>query len=257
MDIPKRLYKYRSGTAQDLTNLSNAKLWFSHPTQFNDPFDCAYDIVIPKLSREQCVSIFKRLASRPHDANWLSKFSDEDLQCQIPAGLKSAVESGLNAVGGVSCFSAINDNLLMWGHYGRGHRGFCLEFDTSADPAFLKSHKVRYSNAIPQLGVETFLDGDFSQLMGLLLTKAKCWEYEQEWRVLHNQSSLAYGHERECLTGIYFGAKMPNEQKQMIATLLSRTDTRLYEMRVSRDSFTLMVEPQEFTPIDYRKVRSN
>ena len=39
----------------------------------------------------------------------------------------------LNPVGGVSCFSAIHDNLLMWGHYAQGHQGFCLEYSTDTD----------------------------------------------------------------------------------------------------------------------------
>ena len=39
--------------------------------------------------------------------------------------------------------------------------------------------------------------------MGLLLTKAKCWEYEQEWRVLHQEADKLYGYDRSSLTGIY------------------------------------------------------
>lgn len=44
------------------------------------------------------------------------------------------------------------------------------------------------------------------------------------------------------LTGIYFGAKMPEDQMQMIATLLNGTNTKLYRMRIEKGRFALQAE---------------
>jgi hypothetical protein len=39
--LPPKLYKYQPYTTQSLDNLKNRQLWFSKPSRFNDPFDCA------------------------------------------------------------------------------------------------------------------------------------------------------------------------------------------------------------------------
>jgi hypothetical protein len=54
---------------------------------------------------------------------------------------------------GVACFSAAADNLLLWAHYADGHRGFCLEFDTS-DPVFEKIQRVGYTQEWPVTGID-------------------------------------------------------------------------------------------------------
>jgi hypothetical protein len=46
VERPPVLYKYYSGSLQSIANLSDAKVWFGHPREFNDPFDCALDTVV-------------------------------------------------------------------------------------------------------------------------------------------------------------------------------------------------------------------
>ncbi|KEO72245.1 hypothetical protein EL17_18770 [Anditalea andensis] len=38
--LPKYLFKYYSPTSDNILDFQNQKLWLSHPTFFNDPFDC-------------------------------------------------------------------------------------------------------------------------------------------------------------------------------------------------------------------------
>ncbi len=253
MDTPRFLYRYRAPTIQEITNLSDAKLWFSSPSRFNDPFDCAYDIAIDDLSREDCARVLERISGGRYNAASIAGLTDEQVTEQSKQGLKSAIAGNLPSVKGVCCFSEIPNDILMWGHYCAGHYGFCLEFDTTSDPMFEKVRQVRYSDDLPRLGVETFTSGDFEQIMGLLLTKSTHWQYEKEWRVLHKQGDFLYGYERASLTGVYFGAKMPTEQITMIASLLRETDTKLYQMKISKSRFELTAEPQTITWIDYRK----
>jgi len=255
MEVPKRLYKYRSGSAQDITNLSAAKLWFSNPARFNDPFDCAYKIAFPELKKADCVALLKRFLRDDFNESVVLRLDDEVLREQVANGLTRAVANVLGSIGGVCCFSAVPDNLLMWGHYSSGHLGFCLEFDTTREPLFKKARRVQYAKSFPSLCVEKLKHEDHDQVFELVLTKADCWEYEVEWRALHSKADLAYGYDRTSLTGIYFGAKMPEDEMQMIACLLERTDTKLYRMRVSENSFELVPEAVAFTPIDYRARR--
>ena len=90
--------------------------------------------------------------------------------------------------------------------------------------------------------------------MGLLLTKSKGWRYEKEWRAFHGQGNHLLSYDRASLTGIYFGAKMPEDQMQMIASLLHGTDTQLYRMKLSKSRFQLECERGSFLPNDYPKV---
>jgi len=254
MDTPRLLYRYRAPTIQEITNLSDAKLWFSSPSRFNDPFDCAYDIAIDDLSRADCARVLERIPNARYNAASIAGLTDEQVSEQSKRGLESAIAGSLVCVKGVCCFSEFYDDILMWGHYSAGHYGLCLEFDTTSEPMFEKIRQVRYSEDLPRLGVETFTDEEFEQIMGLLLTKSIHWQYEKEWRVLHTKGDFLYGYDRASLTGIYFGAKMPTEQMIMIASLLRETDTKLYQMKIGKSRFELTAEPlSPITYIEYRK----
>jgi hypothetical protein len=239
-------------TPQAITNLSGGKVWFSQPAQFNDPFDCAYNVVLSELNTADCIEFLKDASDGRFNETNPSKLSDEALHQQVADGMKAAVAQGLSAIRGICCFSEVHNNPLMWGHYSDGHRGFCLEFDTTSDPLFKKTKRVRYSTTFPVVSIKSLRKAEYEQILDLVLTKAKCWEYEKEWRVLHNQCDLLFGYERSSLSAVYFGAKMPEDQMHMLASLMERTDTKLYRMRASKSSFELVAEEISFTPIDYR-----
>jgi Protein of unknown function (DUF2971) len=255
MAMPKRLYKFRSASLQDITNLSAGKLWFSSPARFNDPFDCAYDVKLTEFSRDDCITLLDRASNGKCNATTLASYPDEFLKQEVRRGLETVISNGLGAVGGVCCFSATLTDLLLWGHYANGHQGFCLEFDTTTDPLFQTIKQVRYSDAIPTVSVEMFKTEDFKPALDLLLTKAECWDYEQEWRVLHAQAELLFGYQRSSLTGVYFGAKMPEDQALMISALLETSDAKKYQMRLSKSRFELVPEEITFTRFDYRTAR--
>ena len=144
----------------------------------------------------------------------LASLSTDKTRQIIANSLRTAIENAKKEMRGVCCFSELVDHPLMWGHYSDGHRGFCLEFDTTKAPLFNKAHKVTYSDAIPRLDIDKIARFELGSVMDLVLTKAKCWEFEHEWRVLHNEGNILFGVERAALTKIYFGAKMPEEQQQ-------------------------------------------
>ena len=65
---------------------------------------------------------------------------------------------------GVTCLSETHDNSLLWSHYGHGHHGVCLEFDTSS-PLLQRLHKVRYVDRIPEIDLAKLLVHDSSQVI--------------------------------------------------------------------------------------------
>ena len=51
----------------------------------------------------------------------------------------------------VLCLSEVNDNILMWSHYGQSHTGVVLEFPTEEKSGFSALHllPVRYEDGPP------------------------------------------------------------------------------------------------------------
>ena len=94
--------------------------------------------------------------------------------------------------------------------------------------------------------------GDDSQLMEFVLTKPKCWSYEREWRLIHEQRRIEFGYRRSSLKAVYFGTRMPPGQIEMISALLERTDTKLFKMSITKDGFRMEADEVEFVRADYR-----
>jgi hypothetical protein len=154
---------------------------------------------------------------------------------------------------GVACFSEIMDDMLMWSHYTRGHRGFVLEFDTAYDP-FIRAFPVIYSESLSAVNPVFFmLKRDDEQFMKLITTKSSCWSYEKEWRIFHMEGGKEYSIKPEALTGIYFGSEMPYVHIEIIALILRGSPTRLYKMQRFQAEFKVTFEEVNYTPYDYGK----
>lgn len=121
-----------------------------------------------------------------------------------------------------------NESCTMWSHYADEHRGVALEFcldDWFGD--FLKP--VTYSESAPAMTSNTsmvdfllghrtsFFDGGFSQVF---TTKAQCWAYEKEWRVVSSKQSNPCPLDEHDLVqfsakhlrSIVFGCRTPDHQ---------------------------------------------
>lgn len=261
---PVHLYKYQRVDARTLENLKLRTLWFSAPSAFNDPFDCAVDVVLKELSSDDIERAWGYVRSLGNMAPGLEAELSTDgkpnerFRETIVRGVKGvlnlggAVDEKLRQVG-IACLTSKPDDLLMWSHYADGHRGFCLEFSTSAEP-FTRAVAVDYVESIPSVNPLDVLDGKKTgpDLLGVMLwTKASCWQYECEWRVLHEQAGTAYRYPFRALTGVYLGASMPSGQKDMIGQLLHGSPIQLYEMNRGTGGFSVEATPITYTPFDF------
>jgi hypothetical protein len=247
--LPKKIYKYESFSAQALINLKAGELYFSLPSQFNDPFDCTLpisydlgfddvgklrfmfpsDLDIPDMRKEQ-----------------LDGMSDADFYEMIISILNRNISSTLEGKG-ISCFSSCRDNMLMWSHYGQKHTGFCLEFDTKFAP-FNKAKEVNYVREFPKLNVEDLLTNlKFDSIISLLHTKSLDWEYEKEWRCIHVESPKIYGYEQKSLTGVYFGSEMDLCAIEIICLVLQGQNPAVKFWRGEKCSDSFGVKFEEFS----------
>lgn len=119
---------------------------------------------------------------------------------------------------GMGCFSAKNDNILMFSHYAEHHRGICLGFDPillissmSDEASQIKAHirPVWYFNTMPPL--------EFNKEPALCATcKDNVWSYEEEYRLLLSKgssllSSGLYSFDHSALKSIIFGCRASDE----------------------------------------------
>jgi hypothetical protein len=165
---PSRLYKYQPFTARTLTSLKVRTIWFGRPSGFNDPFDCQVPWRLKTVTPEDCLRLF---AKHPNP-EWKRIQADTrsiDLSGHpTPALIEAVHRQGHEALTGfaeefykargVTCFSESPKDTLLWSHYGGGHRGLCLEFDT-ASPLLQRIHRVSYMDEVPELDVVDLLLG--------------------------------------------------------------------------------------------------
>jgi len=186
-----------------------------------------------KLSAGALAERRKAFLQQPPEKIWRDFSFLRESNKQIVAAI-----CGMLSTYGIFCSSINKDSLLMWSHYADHHRGVVLELqpDIDNDSALLLSRPVRYSNERPLLHrtprdlVERSLlmsskDKGKAILEPLIYTKSKEWEYEGEYRLAcprfipkgASEGFLSL-YPRE-LSRIYFGCRMPDEQRQELKTL--------------------------------------
>ncbi len=241
--VPETLFKYEPLTYQSIHNLKSQIVYFGSPKQFNDPYDCAIVAEIDDLSDDEVIRVRDMYLSRPNlPAEARSQMLSEPVEIMHQRLVKSSNdvltkerEKFLNTRG-VTCFSEIKDDLLMWAHYGGKYRGFCLEFHT----AYLgqeKWRKVQYVDQEPRISVVPIVvDHDVTQLLDLFCTKSRAWAYEREWRCIHNEVGTPYSYEAKALKAIYFGPEIDRQSLEILCLILKgqNPDVELWQGRRRR-----------------------
>ena len=256
MTLPHRVYKYEPFSARSLQSLKEQAIYFGSPMNFNDPYDCALSPSIKEPSDNDIENIRSRYLSRvdlePKVRRCFEISSAATLRImllRVGQGLLDTEISKFLSTRGVSCFSEVNSSLLMWSHYGGHFKGFCLEFRTDLD-LFQKLRKVRYTDQMPEVEIGPMLcDDDFEQVLDLYCTKALDWQYEQEWRGIHNQAGTGYTYPTDALTGIYLGPEMPFSAFEIVALIVAgqNSHVQLWQGRRSKSEFTVDFESVKYT----------
>lgn len=147
---------------------------------------------------------------------------------------------------GISCFSVNPKNILMWSHYANSHKGIVYKFDTNLfndnkDKKFInKAIKVNYSknNGYELLNYAIVDNEDSKQYVYELITKAKDWEYEQEYRYIDINTTIGQGRNKkfnkQSLKMIIFGTKTSEEEKNKIKDLCMQHGFRHVQFKQAR-----------------------
>lgn len=250
--LPEYLYKYENFNMLSIQNLKNAQLYFNAPKNFNDPFDCS-TLKNINLTDEKLLEInnfystkYPKIAAS--NKNSIIKSIQQEFQ---------EYQFKLLNERGCTCFSEINNNLLMWSHYSDGHKGFCLEFDTSYEP-FNKARKVEYKKDFPYVDPMIYFNQEENQnaLLEPIFTKYQDWEYEQEWRIFHKEANKLFGYSIRALNAVYFGCNVDPVNIEIIALILQgqNENVKFYQAKKSKNNYSLVFENFQYIPHKNLKV---
>ncbi len=251
---PKRLYRYSPDRQWAQETIAKRELYLSSPNDFNDPFDCQIRCHFSGNPDEagritkDILAGSKKMRSKPPKKRFQTfsravKAAKEGILFR-PDQLEDRLRERMSN-DGITCFCEDPLSILMWSYYAEKHTGICLEFDTELGSWIGAARQVQYAEEYPEL---SFVGQDWLRtLTRLILTKAKAWEHEKEWRFFsadppYNRK-LAFPP--NALIRVIFGARMEPARKAELARKINAMPftPALSELIVSKDEFELVQRP--------------
>lgn len=242
-ELPDHIYRYKylPFSTGSLKTISEGTIKFSHPLNFNDPFDCMpyYDY---GTSFREYKSHNPHIYSRVVSELKLSPSQQIQQKNKLFFNLKRAIESGdwaktiLHKVGVLS-LSRTPLSILMWSHYADFHRGFLLELKIPFNAVAPSGHSlidllvpnpVDYVSERPCIRIA---ENNRSNIVtNLLYTKSSEWQYEEEERVVDSKRGDGiHPYSRNIiLSAVICGMKMPQENKNTIAAEVQKIQTQCH-----------------------------
>lgn len=240
------LYKYRPDDIYTIQLLTEQRLHFSHPKDFNDPFDCRIAI-LDKFANKLLFDNYTK--KRPYLANL---FKDDFPKLMDISNLREMLNQEINNVFDslkICCMSYNADIPPMWAHYAENHQGLCLGFDTKYQGDYLNGlpRKVEYVDK--QRPYDSF-DNLEKLAEDIITQKSKFWKYEEEVRIIKIPTDVdANGRitdsfPKEALVAVFFGLKMSEERQSFYINLcdeLGYTNVTFHKMTMPSDGSYLLV----------------
>jgi hypothetical protein len=242
---PQLLYKYYRFNKYTEQIFTASEIYFPSPNEFNDPFDSRIRRVFGGTRHQQKLFLRNMLPrinpSVPRRA--INEMIKNERKRKIVQASLDKTENRHRSKIGVYCMSEKRDNILMWAHYSECHTGFCLEFDIQND-FFGKALEVKYSEKFSIVNITEYEYTNHKLLADILLTKAKDWEYEREWRIVdHVKGPGVKKFPPAALTGVIMGCQISNEHRIFLTELIKQREPRpqMYEARVKKEEFGIEI----------------
>jgi hypothetical protein len=286
--IPRFLYKYKEFSDNHKGALMKGVLRTSSPDCFNDPFDTGLyfepdRFLVEDLPAEEFMAMAKREMedskkgtstprplNRPIQRGELRRKLAHELLHKLPSDQQTALMNAIDALlveltekearattafirqqHGVLSLAENSTSILMWSHYAKNHRGFCIEYDFGAlDPgAYLRRFcfPVLYRRRLPD--VTPYLspsDPPRNNMWGIYtcITKNDEWAYEREWRYVQPFGIAPANGELAMPkpSAILLGALVERDDEEWMREFCADTGIPLKRMAQRYDAFRLEIQ---------------
>lgn len=205
----------------------------------------------------------------------------EGLPRNVSGPISPADVGKLGDLAYITCMTETNQNTLMWSHYADSNRGVCVEYDLKLlsrplfditihlFPVIYTSERLLFKNLSSLLTDHMELKFDISQnavysgeeclddILPLFLSKGKCWEYEQEWRIIYTLKQMYDIDDQTlyngtipfpCISGVYLGYRIDSEVRENIIEICQRLTEKegrkisAYQAKLSERGYDILFE---------------
>lgn len=159
-----------------------------------------------------------------------------------PETVKKEDVSIWNKMIGLMSLSEIEDNILMWSHYGNNHQGFAIGLRTESlinSDHFDYLEPVSYSKEYPIIkgNEETKI-----RFYKRFFSKCELWEYEKEWRLSKNHiENRKIRLAEDAISKIVLGCRISEKSGNEIRRIRDRkySDIQIFKTAVNDSNFAL------------------
>lgn len=248
------IYKYTdAGTG--LKILENSSLAFRNPMYFNDPYDFSFKLLDFSPTSENTVKdilfeTYNHLNRQDRKVLWQT--SKKKLMKTFHIEVEQLMREDIQHHG-VTCFSEVYDQMLMWSHYAKSHSGICLGFDLvelfyeisqNTHPERMV-RKVVYQDKISPI---KYLEARQEATIRWMTTKSAMWEYEKEIRITLtfldlNEDQLNFQKiSKESFNSVYLGSQIHPDDEESVRNICMTTypKIKIYKMSLADDEFRLI-----------------
>lgn len=222
-----KVYKYRGGAFdRDLASLRDNQFYASCRKNLNDPCECLFDQDVIFAQTELISMLIKSDSNNAEYERLVSSLRD------VFAFID---KSGIYSL----CDTPLQE--LLWAHYSYNHTGFCIEYDLDKLSEFIDRDcnvmPVTYKTCPPEIFLSDLSSpGDIIKKM--FGVKSMAWSYENETRLVTSQEGM-YNYDFRAVTGIYFGLRMDEAEKQKIMQTLKGRGVKYYQISLKGNTYEL------------------
>lgn len=280
---PETLTRFYGTLDYAIDLLRNHEIALVHASKMNDPFDPYFEFLNDFGDRYGAILNWIRDHRGDREVRQFKRafpYSSWDVAVRGIREKNNVLRSSVF----LFCASAPMDgyrpsqNLYMWGHYGSGHRGVAIEFNSTSVAASVRRHQIAINSQFkaeirpwtPVLykeRLEKISAGDFyefimstertvhtTQLVRQLNTisrvKSPVWKPEQEWRLLWRNDEIepniyCIPIEPSAIKTIFIGLRIEERTAEEIANVARANfpDASVVQCRARPGEFALDFNP--------------